>query len=260
MRQTNNVAFRKTVDKAMRVLHVFSVDEPELSIGELSARLAMHKSVVSRLVSELQEWRMLEKDPATRRVRIGAGAFRLGALFAHRDNLVRIATPLLGELVNHTGHSAHLSIVDGIRMLVIATVESPSALRVIMRVGDHRDLYTTAAGKLFLALNDEHLLDAVIRETGLQARTPQTVTSRRELQTLLTRVRREGVAWNRGESSSGAGAVAAPVFNASGNMVAAVSTVYPLQVVDAAAREQLGEKTVAAARRITQQLDHTRKP
>lgn len=244
----------------MRVLHAFSVEEPELSVGELSTRLAMHKSVVSRLVSELQEWRMVEKDPLTRRVRIGPGAFQLGALYANRDNLVRIATPFLGELVGHTGHSAHLSIVDGTQILVIATVESPSALRVIMRVGDHRDLYTTAAGKLFLALKDERLLDDVSRETGLQARTPQTVTSRRELQLALARVRREGIAWNRGEASSGAGAVAAPVFNTAGNIVAAVSTVYPLQVVDAAARDALAEKTALAAKQITRELDHKPKP
>ena len=62
MRETENSS-RKTIDKALRVLTAFSSAKPELTIGELAERLHLHKSVVSRVVSSLRDWRMLEKDP-----------------------------------------------------------------------------------------------------------------------------------------------------------------------------------------------------
>lgn len=250
----SNDAPRKTVDKAMRVLHSFTPERPELSIGELSESLGLHKSVVSRLVAALREWRMLEKDPTTQRIRIGSGAFRIGTLFAHRDALVRCAMSPMSELVAATGHSAHLSVLDGTAFLVVATVESPNALRVIMRVGDQRPLHTTAAGKLFLALSHETLLEEVCRGPGLNAATANTCHNRAKLERQLRTVRREGIAWNAGENTLGAGAVAAPVLDAHGAMLAALSTVYPLHLVDRSQRSSIAELTVHAARKVSNSL------
>lgn len=247
---------RKTVDKAMRVLHAFSGDAPELSVTELADRLGIHKSVVSRLVSALRAWQMLEKDPVTQRIRVGAGAFRVGTLFTHRDRLVQVATLRMSELVKETGHSAHVTVQDGLRVLVVATIESPSALRVIMRVGDHRHLHTTAAGKVFLAFGDASLLAAATAE-GLVGRTEHTVTSPGELGRQIARIRREAIAWNRGENSNGAGAAAAPIRDATGRMVAALSTVFPLNVVDEDSRRGIAGATRAAADRIAADLGYT---
>lgn len=249
MAQDNTGSERKTVDKAMQVLHAFTHERSELSIGELSRELGMHKSVVSRLVAALRRWRILEQDPATRRVRVGVGAFRLGAIFATRQNIVRVVTPYLGSLVARTGHSAHAMLPDGNRALVVATVESPQALRVIMRVGEHRPLHSTAGGKLLLALSDPALLLAAERDPGLARFTAATVADPARLRAQLARIRREGVAWNNGETHTGAGAVAAPVLDDGGHIVAAISTVYPLNVADAAERAVLARETAAIARR-----------
>ena len=247
-------ASRKTVDKAMRVLHAFSSERTELSIGELSAALGMHKSVVSRLVSSLRDWRMLEKDAITQRIRVGAGAFRLGTLYTRENHLIRVAQAKLESLVQQTGQSAHLTVLDGDRVLVVATVDSPSALRVIMRLGDYRNLHTTAAGKLFLALGAPDLLDNLFALGELPRSTPLTLTQRDELDKALARIRREGLAWNRGENTVGAGAVAAPIFDADGDMVAALSVVYPLNVVNAQTSKTIAELTQATAPLISTEL------
>ena len=245
---------RKTVDKAMRILQAFSAAQPEFSVGELSERLGMHKSVVSRLASALHDWGMIEKDSQTRKLRIGEGAFRVGSLFSQRGNLVRIATPHMEKLVAATGQSSHLSILEGLRFLVVATVESPSALRVIMRLGERRPLHCTAAGKLFLANSDE-LLDAVLAGK-LESFTPQTLTLPAKLRKVVAAIQKKEIAWNAGESSIGAGAVAAPVHDRSGRMVAALSTVYPLGVVDGCVRRRVGAVTSAAAQHISLELGY----
>ena len=241
----------KTVDKAMRVLHAFSHERPEFSIGDLSRELSMHKSIVSRLVAALRKWRLLEQDPHSRRVRMGAGAFKLGSLFANRQNIVRTVTPYLGALAMRTGQSAHAVVLDGTRLLVIATAESPSALRVIMRVGEYRFVHATAAGKLFLALSEPAVLAAVLNDPSLPRLTPGTIVEPGELQKAMQRVRRERVSWNLGESTVGAGAVAAPVVDDAGHIVAAISVVFPLNVVNAAQRQKIASDTVAAAHEVS---------
>ena len=247
MPQDAGASPRKTVDKAMQVLHAFTHDRQEIGVSELARELGMHKSVVSRLVGALRRWRILEQDPETKLLRIGVGAFRLGSIFAMRQNIVRVVTPYLGSLVERTGHSAHAVLLDGNRALVVATVESPHALRVIMRVGEHRPLHSTAGGKLLLALSNPALLLEVERSPGLRRFTPNTVTDPEKLRAQLARCRREGLAWNNGESSPGAGAVAAPVVDDGGHIIAAISTVYPLNVVDGTERLVLAKETAAIA-------------
>lgn len=242
---------RKTIDKAMQVLTAFSHEQSELGVTELASRLGVHKSVASRLASSLRSWGMLEQNPATHRLRIGPAAFRIGTLFSHRNSLAEVAMPLLADLVHHTKQSVHLSVLDGLRILVVAAVESPSSLRVIMRVGDQRHLHTTAAGKIFMAFSGRDLMDAAFRSTGFAAMTPQTFTSREELERGFSRICREGMATNRGENTPGAGALAAPVMSRSGEVIAVVSTVFPLNVVDAALRAVIEARTKECAHNLS---------
>ncbi|MCC6889899.1 MAG: IclR family transcriptional regulator [Hyphomicrobiales bacterium] len=238
----------------MRILHAFTRESPELSVSELSAQLGLHKSDVSRLVSSLSAWRMLEKDPFTRRVRIAEGAYRLGSLYLQDNDVGRIAKRHMADLVAQTGHSAHVMVLDGDRLVVVATVESPSALRVIMRLGEHRELHSTAAGKLFLAHSDDLLAQAAAH--GLKAFTPDTLSTPTRLKATLRKIRAENLAWNRGENSVGAGAVAAPILDSEGKVVAALSTVFPLHVVNKADSRRIAAATVAKAREISRQLGH----
>jgi len=246
---------RKTIDKAMQLMTAFSAERPELAVTELAVLLQLHKSVVSRIASTLRHWGMLEVNSVTGRLRVGPAAFRIGALFSHhRNRLADLAGPLLAELVHQTGHSVHLSVMEGLRVLVVATVESPSALRVIMRVGDERHLHTTAAGKLFMAFCGADLMNAAYRSTGFPALTPYTLTLPEDLERGFARIRRERVAFNRGENTLGAGAVAAPVSARAGEVVGVVSTVYPLNVVDAAKRAQIELHTKRCAEALSAKL------
>lgn len=240
-----------TLDRAMRILHAFSTEETELSVSDISRRLGIHKSIVSRMVASLRMWRLLEQDPATKRVRIGPGAFQLGTLFINREPLYRVALPQLGVLVSQTRHSAHIAVLDKPQLLVVASVESPQALRVILRVGGRRYLHATAAGKVLLAYSRAGLLDDVIGAVGLPPLTQHTVTSRAVLERELLAIRSEGIAWNHEESTRGAGAVAAPVFSAQAEIAAALCTVFPLSLVDAKELTEIGENVRDAAHRIS---------
>lgn len=216
----------------MRLLDAVAHAGAELSIGELSHRLRLHKSVVSRLVSSLHGWRMLEKDPVTKRVGIGVGAFQIGTQFLNRHPLHRLALPHLGALVERTRHSSHVGVLDEPRLIVIASVDSPQALRVILKSGEARYLHATASGKLLLAYGRQGLLESVVRAVGLPALTAKTITSESRLRRELAVIRQLGIATNVEEYTRGAGAVAAPIFGAAGAIIAALCTVFPTSVVD----------------------------
>lgn len=241
----------KTVEKAVRILQAFSHDRPELSVGELSRELNIHKSIVSRLVSTLCQSSLLQQDPETRKVRIGVSAFRLGSIYASRREIIRKVTPYLGTLVARIGQSAHAMMLDGSLGLVVATVESPSALRVIMRVGEHRYLHATASGKLFLAFSPS-LLGSVVEEPGLVRLTAATITDADQLRRELETVRAERIAWNNGESHTGAGGVAAPVMDDGGHVVTTISAVYPLNVPSEAQKQEIAAQTLAAAEKLSE--------
>lgn len=228
----------------------FSHQEPELSIGEISQRLGMHKSVVSRLVTALCAKRMLQKDEKTRRVSIGVGAFTLGTLFIKRMPLEQYAAENLSRLVEMVEHSCHVAALDGHRLLTIASVETRKALRVILRTGEHRYLHATAGGKLFLALCPG-LLEAVAESTGFPAVTTKTITSLTKLRKELAGIRSAGFAWNFEESTRGAGACAAPIYDASGQVTGVISAVYPLSAVSKTDFAKISNKTREAGRLIS---------
>jgi IclR family KDG regulon transcriptional repressor len=242
----------KTVEKAMRILESFSHARPELSVGELSQELGIHKSNVSRLVSSLCRGRLLEQDPVTRKVRVGVGAFRLGSIFASRQNVVQKLLPFLGTLTARIDQSAHAVVLDGALGLVVATVESPSALRVITRVGEHRFLHATAAGKLLLAFSPPALLEAIAVTPGLTKLTPTTITEMDALQKQLAEIRETRLSWNNGESHSGVGGVAAPVLDEGGNIVAAIAAVFPMNVAGEAEQQAFAKETLEISARISE--------
>ncbi|MEX0407856.1 IclR family transcriptional regulator [Aquibium sp. LZ166] len=242
----------KTVEKAVRILQEFSHDRPEISVSELSRALGIHKSIVSRLVSTLCRSSLLHQDPETRKIRIGVGAFRLGSIYASRQEIVRKATPFLATLVSRIGQSAHAMVLDGSNGLVVATVESPSALRVIMRVGEHRHLHSTASGKVFLAFSPPTLLESIVKEPGLVRHTPATITDPDVLRMELETVKATRIGWNNGENHAGAGGVAAPVLDDGGHVVTTLSVVYPLNVPTEAQKQEIAAQTLAVSEKLSE--------
>lgn len=253
----------KTVKRAIDVLLCFSHEEPELSVGDISRKLGTHKSIVSRLVAALCAKRMLQQDPKSRRVSIGVGAFSLGALFIKRVPLEQYAAAHLSNLVERIEHSCHVAVLDGHRLLTIASAETRKTLRVILRTGEHRYLHATAGGKLLLALHP-HLLEEVAETTGFPPMTSKTITSLAKIRKEIAGIRETGIAWNFEESTRGAGACAAPIFDASGQIAGVVTAVYPLSAVSKTEFTAIGNKVQESGRLISIAMgwkpDHRRSP
>lgn len=258
-RTADRAPSHESVRRAISILELFSVETEDLSVGEISARLGMDKSVVSRIAATLRESALLERDPSSGRLRIGVGAFQLGTLYSNQHAIHRLALPLLGHLAAETRESAYVGILDRNQMLVVTGVESPQSLRVIMRVGERRHLHATASGKILLAFSTDTIVDSVLATEGLPALTPATITDEASLREELATVRAAGLAWNASESTPGAGAAAAPVFGADGRIAAAVLVVYPL-AVDRQDRTALATHVRRTAAALTTAMNESEEP
>ncbi|MCP5368803.1 MAG: IclR family transcriptional regulator [Hyphomicrobiales bacterium] len=183
-------------------------------------------------------------------VRDGAGRYFLGSRFlalamravAGRE-LVALARPVLARLAEASGETAVLGALapDADLATYLDKAESSNPIRYAVTVGERRELYCTALGKVLLAHFPRARLERYLKEVPRKRFTPETITGAKALRAELERVRREGIARTRDERGTGANALAAPVFGPDGAVVAAVLLAGPAprMAANAAANERL---------------------
>jgi len=245
-----------SVRNAARLLCAFTTTDTELGVGELARRLGLAKSTVFRLLTTLAGERLVEKNPLTGRYRLGLKLYELGAIVATHLDLHEAVTTYIDDLRNRTGETVHVAILDGDEVVYIERRESPQTLRLWGRVGHRNRAHRTSTGKVLLAHLPPEELDRVLAERPLDAKTPHTITDPEALRLELERVRRQGWAQNVNESEEGVVSVAAPIRDASGRVVAAVSTAGPELRLARDGMRSVTHETLAAAERISERLGY----
>lgn len=213
---------------SIRLLTSFSGEEDELGITTLATRLRLAKSTVHRLASTLTSAGFLEQNAQTGKYRLGVALFELGALVRRRMDVANEARPKLRELLEKTGETVQLGIVDHFSVLYVYEMESPRAIRMAAAVGGRAPLHCTAVGKVLLAFQPAEYV-AKLTDRGLAAYTAKTTTRREDLLGMLEEVRLRGHAVDDEESEGGLRAIAAPVRNHAGTVIAALGVAAPVQ-------------------------------
>ncbi len=217
-----------SVANSIRLLGSFSGDENELGITALAGRLRLAKSTVHRLATTLTAARFLEQNAETGKYRLGLALFELGALVRRRMDVANEARPKLRELLEKTGETVQLGIVDHLSVLYVYEMESRRAIRMAAAVGGRAPLHCTAVGKVLLAAQRQDFVRQVM-EAGLTAYTPKTLIKREAVLAMLAEVRLRDYATDDEESETGLRAIASPVRNHTGAVIAAVGVAAPVQ-------------------------------
>ncbi|HZE61263.1 MAG TPA: IclR family transcriptional regulator [Burkholderiales bacterium] len=217
-----------SVANSIRLMTSFSGEEDELGITMLATRLRLAKSTVHRLATTLTEAGFLEQNSETGKYRLGVALFELGALVRRRMDVANEARPKLRELLEKTGETVQLGIVDHFSVLYVYEMESRHAIRMAAAVGARAPLHCTAVGKVLLAFQPAEYVKEVI-SNGLKAHTANSVTKREALLAVLTEVAEREHAVDDEESEDGLRAIAAPVRNHTGNVIAALGVAAPVQ-------------------------------
>jgi DNA-binding IclR family transcriptional regulator len=237
----------RSVDRAAALLLALGECHGEAGVTELARRLGLHKSTASRLLATLEKRGLVEQDDETGKYRLGIIVLRLAETAERTLDLRSIAMPELDRLARATRETTGLGVLDGDRFLTVAQADGPNLVAMGDWTGRSVPPHSVAAGKVLMAALPEREIMRLVRR-GLDQLTDRTITQLEPLLEELARVRRRGYATAFGEYDAGLNAVAAPVYDARGQVAAAVDVWGPsFRVTPARVPELVGQIRASAA-------------
>jgi IclR family KDG regulon transcriptional repressor len=234
-----------SLERALAILEFIAHKSGGLTNAEISGHFKMATSTSSYILKRLEREGYLRRDPDNARYEMGLKIVALshGAL---RDmGLRRIAEPILHRLSSETKTSALIGVLERGRVMIVDKVEKPDLARIDIDIGVRYPAHSTALGKVLLAHLPERQLVSLFDHYGLPKTSPKTIDSRSRLLEELQIVQKQGHAVSDGELFLGIRAIAAPIFDASEEVSAAVSVTGVTVSVD----EESAISTVKAAAR-----------
>lgn len=214
----------QSVAKAFAVLKAFQPALDELTITEIAARADLDRGTAFRLVHTLRDLGYVASVPGAKRFRLTLKCLDLGhTALAHAD-LKALSRPLLAELVADICDAASLGRLDDTDVVYVERVQADLGhRRVDRRSGSRTGIYAAALGQVILAFEPVETQRATLERSDLVKLSERTVTDIDQLLARLAEIRENGWAKSDGENAYGLRTVAAPIFDADGRAVAAVS-------------------------------------
>lgn len=242
------------VERALDVLELFTrTGTSDLGVTEIAEALDLSKAVVHRILSTLRTKDYLALDEDTRRYALGSAALRLGMSYLGRVDVQDVARAALRELVERTDETATQSMRNGWSRVYVAQVTPQRDIKMVVQLGAAYPLHAGASSKAILAFLDPELQEAYLGQGSLEKVTPITVTGKKALREELAGIRARGYAVSLGERQPGAGSVAAPLRDHTGQVVSAISVCGPIErfrgEIDACAAALL-DVTAATSRQL----------
>lgn len=237
----------QSIERAFSVL--LAVATEPAGITDVARRVALPVSTVARLLATLEHLEAVIRQDDGVTYRIGPTVSSLAA--GNDSTLTGRARPFLAELVDRVHETAGLSVPEGDEVLYLDHVENDNAVQIRDWTGERTPLHVVASGLIFLAFSVEARVKAYAKR-GLEMPTEHSIGSPAQLEQRVRDVRSRGFAWTVDELQIGISAIAAPVRNRAGDVVAAIHCHGPTyRFPSAADRADIETAVVAAARRLS---------
>ncbi len=241
-----------TVAKALSLLDHFTRARSEIGLSDMARLSGLNKATAYRLLCELQEGGFVEQTGSGREYRLGPAVLRLASLREATVPMRDLAAQVLQSLSAATHETAHMSLLQGDRLTMLAYAYSPRhGTRVTMEDAQVLTLHATSSGLAVLAFSPSALVDRVLA-APLEARTEDTLTDPAALRAALAEVRRTGIAESVGGFEKDVHSHAVPMFDASANVIGAMAVAAPVARMDdalkALIRRELRQKALGLTR------------
>ena len=212
----------QSVLKAIDIMDVFSIDEPRLTLGQISDRLSMPKSTTHNLLATLISRGLVEK--------VNDDLYALGTAIISLTQAVRVnaelrdrAAPLLRQLAEIAKESVYLTYFDGNYILYIYAIESSNRLMARTAVGERAHLHCTGNGKSILAALPPKQVESIVEQVGLPKFSDMTITNLNQLHEELEQSRQRGYAIDNQEHEQGTFCLGAVIRDGQGKPIGACS-------------------------------------
>ena len=233
--EAEGAAAGSAMGKALALLEAISNSAQGLNLTDAAAATGMPKQTAHRVLRQLLELDLLGRDPATDRYLCSQRMRRLSAAVLGSVGSDAYSRRLLQQLVDELHETCNIGVLDGTQVLYVDRVECDWPLRVQLQPGSRVPAHCTAIGKLLLAHVMPGRLRRLLDELPLQVFTPRTLRTPERLAQALQQIRQCGFAINEEEDSLGLNALAVPIRDPRGRVVAGLAVHAPLARMDLAA-------------------------
>jgi DNA-binding IclR family transcriptional regulator len=243
----------QTVMRAMTLLKAFSDERPEWGLSDLARSVGLNKATAFRLLNALESEGMLARNPRTDQYRLGPETIALGARALRANDLRSAARPVLSALAFTVSETATLEILEGGDALILDEVAGPSLIGSAPSLGTRWPAYATSTGKVLISELEESDRNRRLPRR-LSRITDRTITDRAALERELAKVRTRGFATAIEELEQGYVAIAAPVRDHDGRIVAGISVGGPGARLTSARIAAIGPEVRKAAADVSRRL------
>jgi len=249
----------QSLKSAFKVIEEMAALGEPVGVTELSKALGMPKTRTFRYLRTLKTLGYVSQDTSTEKYRLTLRLFHLGQAVADSTQLLTEARSALIQLRKETGQTATLSSIedDGVRVLDIVRAQSP--VQIVTRPGALLEFHSSAQGRVALAFGPPKLWDAV-RGKALTRWTPKTDIDIEKLEAEVAKTRERGWATAPEQTLVGVNALAAPIFDSNGALIATTTVAGSLQHVPVDPPAELLAAVLQAARRVSENLGCTEYP
>lgn len=246
----------QVLDRTFRILDILAKSDSGTGLGELAKLLGMHKSTTHRLIMVLESVQYVERDVSTGKYRLGSRLIELGLSAASQLDIYEISRPHLRGLAAQAGETAHLAVLREGDVVSLVKAESTQTLRTPITVGARTPAYCTSLGKAILAFSPPERLQEFLKNTKLKAYTRQTITSPARFKAELRTIRERGYSVDNEEREIGLRCIGAPVWNSTGEVIAAISIAGPAFRITDERLPELSRAVMSVAARLSSSLGY----
>ncbi|WP_174614663.1 IclR family transcriptional regulator [Virgibacillus ihumii] len=218
------------LEKSIAILNLIATPQKNYSVTEVHRELGISKTTVFSILKVLEEYDIVKKNDHGE-YKIGVKLYELGMAYISEVDIVKVARSHLEKLMEITGYTVHLGVLDEGELLYVDKVEPNTFIRFSTYPGLRSEFHITSLGKVIAAYLDEDELNNIIAAKGLTKHTPNTITDLKEFKQVLLKIRERGYAIEDEEGEIGVKCLGAPVFNGR-KVVASVSVVGHSSMLD----------------------------
>jgi DNA-binding IclR family transcriptional regulator len=246
-----------TVQSVVRSLELLEAvaGRSESGLLELAERTGLRPSTAHRLLATLVERGYVVQNAQNSRYRLGHRVVALAGRAEDRMARLRASVePWMRRILEQYDESTNLAVLDRFSVVYVDQLESSRAVRMFTRIGSRVPAHATGVGKALLAFQPAPMLEQLYAGEPFAELTARTITSAESLRQELERVRRRGYALDREEYDDGVACVAAPIFDHTGETLAAISVSGPVDRINRLDLREVGEQLVAQTLEISREL------
>ena len=239
----------KALDRGLEILKALAATEG-MALTSLALDLDMSAPTLHRMLTTLAHHGFVSQSGENGHWHIGIEAFRIGSAFSRTARVLDVARPYMRDLMQRTGETANLGLIDLGEVVFVAQVETHQAIRAFFRTGSRGPIHASGIGKCILAYTDLREQRRQISEIKLSRFTQKTLTQKTAFTDELRRIKAQAYALDDEERHEGMRCVAAPIFNAYSEVIAAVSVSGPI----ARLQNESLDSAIAQTREIAQEI------